>query len=243
VPTAFVFLEEMPLTANGKLDRRALPPIDAISSYDASNQYEPPVTAAEIILTQIWQDVLRLPRVGIHDNFFKLGGDSILSIQVVARANQAGLSLSAKHVFQHQTIAELASVTTTPRQIEADQGAVSGASPLTAIQEWFFEHHLIDPHHWNQSVLLELREPIEPNAMRGAVRALVEHHDALRSRFRQQGQNWCQWIEPEENQDVYLMIDLSELERTRQRDALEATAEQMQASLNLEQGPILRVGQ
>jgi len=242
IPAAYVFLDELPLTANGKLDRRALPSPE-LAPYGALYAYEPPVTPAEIILAQIWQEVLGLPRVGVHDNFFRLGGDSILSIQVVARANQAGFSLSAKQIFQCQTIAELAAVAATQRRVEAEQGKVSGEAPLTAIQEWFFEHHRIDEHHWNQSILLEVREPVDLRAMRATVRELVEHHDALRCRYRRQEQGWSQWIEPEESQNICIVVDLSELAEARQREALEDAAEQMQGSLNLEQGPILRVGQ
>lgn len=105
VPSVFVFLEKWPLTPNGKLDRKALPKPDP-GSYLA-HQYVGPRNDAEASLAAIWAEVLRVGRVGIHDNFFSLGGDSILSIQMASRVRQAGLSLSPRLIFQYQTIADL----------------------------------------------------------------------------------------------------------------------------------------
>src|SRR5262249_10062804 len=123
VPSAFVVLERLPLTKNGKLDRRALPPPEF---HRTKGQFAPPRNAVEETLAQIWANVLGLDRVGIHDNFFELGGDSILSIQIIARANQAALRLSPRQLFQHQTIAELASVAGTAAIVNAEQGIVTG---------------------------------------------------------------------------------------------------------------------
>jgi amino acid adenylation domain-containing protein len=107
VPAAFVLLASLPLTANGKLDRDALPPPEAARP-DLADGYVAPRTPTEAKLADIWARVLGIEDVGVHDNFFDLGGDSILGMQVVARARQAGLEISASHLFQHDTIAELA---------------------------------------------------------------------------------------------------------------------------------------
>src|SRR5205823_10649833 len=146
VPSAFVFLEALPLTPNGKLDRKALPAPDRA---ELETNYAPPQSAAEEALAKIWSEVLRVERVGIHDNFFELGGDSILSIRIIARANQAGLRLTPRQVFQHQTIASLAAVAGTAAVAESEQGPVTGAVSLTPIQRWFFEQELEEPHHYN----------------------------------------------------------------------------------------------
>jgi amino acid adenylation domain-containing protein len=106
VPSAFIFLKKLPLTPNGKLDRKALPKPDPGSCM--AHQYVAPRNDAETALVTIWAEVLRVERIGIHDNFFSLGGDSILSIQMASRARQAGLNLSPRQIFQHQTVAELA---------------------------------------------------------------------------------------------------------------------------------------
>ena len=99
-------LERMPLSGNGKIDRRGRPAAEPTRA----KSYQAPGSAAEIKLGEIWQGVLGVERVGVNDNFFSLGGDSILSIQVVARARQAGLEVTAKQLFQNQTLGELASV-------------------------------------------------------------------------------------------------------------------------------------
>jgi amino acid adenylation domain-containing protein len=108
-PSVFVPLECLPLTQNGKLDRRALPAPDRVRSVGGRDNVEPR-NPVEATLAQIWTNVLGVEGIGIHDNFFEIGGDSILSIQIIARATQAGLRLSPRQLFQHQTIAGLAAV-------------------------------------------------------------------------------------------------------------------------------------
>src|SRR4051812_42304310 len=133
VPSAFVYLESLPVTANGKLDREALPAVEG----EQAELGEGPVgprTVVEARLAEIWGGVLGLPSVGVHDNFFALGGDSILAIQVASRARQAGLHLSVRQTFQHQTVAELARVVGTAEAVVAEQGPVIGELPLTPIQ-------------------------------------------------------------------------------------------------------------
>src|SRR5205085_6150846 len=128
--------------------------------------------------------------VGIHDNFFGLGGDSILSIQVVSRAREAGLRLAPRQLFQYQTVAELAAVAGVEQATAAEQGTVSGEAPLTPIQHWFFDQKFAEPNHWNMAVMLESPGALDTAAMRAAVARMVEHHDALRLRFRRDGNGW-----------------------------------------------------
>jgi amino acid adenylation domain-containing protein/non-ribosomal peptide synthase protein (TIGR01720 family) len=243
VPAVFMLLDALPLTPSGKVDQRSLP-APGSSWLALEKQYLAPRTEAETALVAIWQDVLRLDRVGVNDNFFELGGDSILSIQVVARANQAGLSLTPREMFQHQTIADLAQVAGVGQKVDAEQEAVSGPVPLTPIQAWFFEQRLPEPHHYNQSVLLALEEPLEVAALKGAVEQLVVHHDALRLRFKQEGSGWQQenaGLEALEGVATFSRIDLREISEADQRKALEAAAAEVQASLDLEAGLVLRV--
>jgi microcystin synthetase protein McyA len=109
IPAGFMVLDSLPLTPNGKLDRKALPPFDSARS-ELTEAFVAPRTPLEEQLVAIWSQVLGVEQIGVHDNFFELGGDSILSIQIVARATQAGIQMQTQHLFQHQTIAELASV-------------------------------------------------------------------------------------------------------------------------------------
>ncbi len=240
VPAAFVMLDALPLTENGKLDRRALPAPDTARP-ELGRDYIAPRNETEAMLAQVWASVLGLERVGIHDNFFELGGDSILSIQIIARANQAGLRLTPKQIFQYQTIAELAAVAASTPAIEAEQGLVTGALPLVPIQHWFFEQELPDPHHWNQAILLEVKQALEPALLERAVEQLLIHHDALRLRFTQEESGWRQTIIAPDGRVPFSLIDLSKLPEAEQKLAIETRSAELQASLNLAEGPLLRV--
>jgi amino acid adenylation domain-containing protein/non-ribosomal peptide synthase protein (TIGR01720 family) len=238
-PSAFVMLDQLPLTPNGKIDRRALPQPDA-KRPKLDEVYAAPGTFAEELLAKIWANVLGLERVGIHDNFFELGGDSILTIQITARANQAGLRLTPKQVFQHQTIAELAAVSGTAPTIEAEQGFVMGQAPLTPVQHWFFEQNLSEPHHFNQSILLEVPQSWHFSLLKKALEKLLAHHDALRFRYRRDESGWQQFHADADEHLAFSRLDLSALEEEEQTIAIETAAAEMQASLNLLEGPILR---
>jgi len=106
VPSAVMVLPALPLTANGKVDRRALP----APAYVAAQAYEAPQGATEAALAEIWQAVLGVARVGRHDNFFELGGDSLRSLQVLARAREQGWALAPRHLFEQQVLSELAAL-------------------------------------------------------------------------------------------------------------------------------------
>jgi amino acid adenylation domain-containing protein/non-ribosomal peptide synthase protein (TIGR01720 family) len=200
-----------------------------------------PRTDEEAHLAQIWAAVLGRPRVGIHDNFFELGGDSILSLQVVARAKQVGLAITARQMFQYQTLAELAAAARpAPAGAAADQGLVQGEAPLTPIQRQFFARGLANPHHWNQALLFTTPEPLDWPAFEAAVRALVRHHDALRLRYAPEGSSWRQTHAPDELTLMVHKVDLSRLDEAAQPAALEAHASRWQASLDLGAGPLLR---
>ena len=239
VPAVFVTLESLPLTPNGKVDRKALPAPDR-DRPELEEAFAAPSTAIETILAEIWAQVLGLEQVGIDDNFFELGGDSILSIQVISKANQAGLRLTPKQLFQHQTIAQLAAVANTAQAQKSEQGLIVGEVPLTPIQHWFFEQNLSDPHHWNQAVLLELRQPLEPALIESVLEELLKHHDALRLRFARGESGWHQELANPDEVAPFTCIDLSSLPLEEREAAFQTAASQLQASLNLSEGLLLR---
>jgi amino acid adenylation domain-containing protein/non-ribosomal peptide synthase protein (TIGR01720 family) len=235
VPAAWVELAVLPRLASGKIDRRRLPEPEVA----AESAFEPPRDEVESLLARIWAEVLGAARVGIHDNFFTLGGDSILSIQVVARANQAGCLITARQLFEHQTVAELAAVASHGLRAEAEQAAVTGDLPLTPIQRWFLDGAPLDPHHFNQSVLLQLRRPLAPATAERAFAALALHHDALRLRFRQDGDGWRAWNAGIEGA-AFLRADLTALPPERGHAALAAAVAQAQEGCDLGAGPLAR---
>ncbi len=239
IPGVFVELTELPLTENGKVDRKAL--VAAELELEGKREYEAPRTAVEELLAGIWAEVLGIECVGIHDNFFELGGDSILSIQSIARANRAGLRLSPKDLFQNQTVAQLAAVAGTATEVIAEQGLVTGPVALTPIQHWFFEQELSDPHHFNQTLLLEVKEALDQQVLAEAVRQIVLHHDALRLRFERSESGWNQYHADATEPISFTRFDLSAVPASEQSAAIEAQAVAVQASLNLTAGPVLRV--
>jgi amino acid adenylation domain-containing protein/non-ribosomal peptide synthase protein (TIGR01720 family) len=232
VPGAIVMLEELPLTPNGKVDRKALPE----PKVERTSGLVTPRTPAEEILAGIWAQILRRPEIGVNDNFFELGGDSILSLQVIARANQSGLRLTVQQLFQHQTIAELAEA--------AEPGgrsttlAIGGAAPLTPMQHWLFEHVAERPDHFNQSVLLVVKPGTNLRMLRQAVEAVAAHHPVLDTRFTcEEGQR--QQVQSDEPVITPLnSIDLSTLGNPER--AMGEIAARLQASLSIENGPLMR---
>jgi amino acid adenylation domain-containing protein/non-ribosomal peptide synthase protein (TIGR01720 family) len=184
VPAAFVRMDALPLTSNGKVDRRALPAPD-MSRTSRKDTYVAPRTPVEQTLARIWGEVLGIEAPGIHDNFFELGGDSILSIQVISRARQAGFAIMPRELFQSPTIAGLAA--TAPQVVDAPahKEAESGEVALTPIQRWFFAQPLEKRNYWNQTFLFTVPPEINVDRLEQALAAAVAHHDAFRLRFAQ----------------------------------------------------------
>jgi amino acid adenylation domain-containing protein/non-ribosomal peptide synthase protein (TIGR01720 family) len=243
VPSAFVLLEALPLTANGKLDRRAMPrPEIEDERPDLGARYVAPRTPVEHVLAGIWADVLGLERVGVHDNFFELGGDSILSIRVIARANQASLNLTTQDAYRLQTVAEQAVAAGNADVVVPEQGQVTGAVPLTPIQHWFFEGERVDPDHFNWSTFLPAPPGVSTGQLRRALKMLLEHHDALRLRFvRSESGDWQQFLAEADDDVPLTVMDLSGVAANKRRGVIEARAAELQTSLDLDQGPLLRL--
>ncbi|ASS75346.1 hypothetical protein CIG75_10315 [Tumebacillus algifaecis] len=240
IPAGFVVLDAMPLNANGKIDRKQLP-APQLARAHTSEAYTAPRTATEQVLAEIWSSVLHRERVGIHDNFFALGGDSILSIQIVHRANRQGIRLKPKDLFQNQTIARLAAVARIANDevTLADQGLVTGSVLLTPVQRWFFDQQFADPHHFNMSLLFELREPLDKVAMRDVIDHLLRHHDALRLRFVREADEWKQFTATAG--DVpFTEVDFSDVPEAEQDTVFTAMATTWQESLDLSAGPLVR---
>ena len=239
VPAAVVVMERLPLTANGKVDRGALPAPEGVRP-ELATAYVAPRTAVEEELARIWGEVLGLERVGVADNFFELGGDSILSIQIIARARQAGWQITPQQLFQQQTVGELAAVAV-PLQAEAEaEAAVTGDVPLLPVQAWFFEQAFSEAHHFNQAVLLPLPPGTALGALRAALAAVAAHHDALRLRFSETATGWrgsCA---------ATAVAVCEEWDLTGMTGAVQAAAEQaamarVQGSLDLAAGPLTRM--
>ncbi|KAB2877418.1 AMP-binding protein, partial [bacterium] len=215
-----------------------------LSLRQVGEEYIAPTTQIEQELCTIWSEVLRIEKIGIHDNFFKIGGDSIISIQIVAKARQKDIHLAVKDIFNHPTIADLTLVAQAQEDtltLKPEQGTVTGDIPLTPIQHYFFEQQLKNPHHYNQAMLLQVNGPLNPALLRQAFEQLIRHHDALRCRYHYE-ETWKQEnLNHEDIGLVWSIIDLSHIPNQDLPIQIEQQATLLQQSLIIETGPLLKV--
>jgi len=235
VPAHFVRLARMPLTAHGKVDRRALPaPQVQVGEIEPGAQ---PRSAEEEVLVRAWEDVLGRRPVGIGDNFFAMGGDSIKAIQIVAKLREKRLSLELRHLFQYPTIAELSGHIKQSVRL-ADQSPVMGSVPLTPIQRWFFSHFGNTAHHYNQAVLLRATQALDEIALREALVSIETHHDMLRARFFFENGEVIQEVSGVDRPPSVAVVDLRQV--ADPMAALTAQAAMVQASFDVATGPLVK---
>ena len=239
VPSAFVVLETFPLLPNGKVDRKALPAPEGRRDLDSA--FVPPRNPVEKHLAEIWSGLLRVDRVGIHDNFFDLGGDSILSIQIIARAAQVGLHLTPKQVFRHQTIAELAETVGTEKPINAEQGVVTGDVRFTPVESWFLQLGDTDSQHFNQSIMLAVDGNLSAELIEQALHAVYRHHDALRLQLNNENGGWVQRLNAIDTAALPELqhADIASIPAAEQAQTIHDLATEAQASIDLTSGCLL----
>jgi hypothetical protein len=222
VPAAFVILAEMPLSPNGKLDRRALPAPVWGTALDGA--YVAPRTDAERAVAGIWADVLEVDRVGTDDDFFALGGDSILAIHVVSRmAAASGVRLSARAVFDLRTVARLAELLPAQARPASQRDRILPRSPahslpLSAAQQrlWFLDDLTPGGTEYNTGIGLRLSGALDIGALRAALDTLTDRHESLRTRFDTVDGRGVQVVAAEG--DIPLrIIDMSATEPSRRR--------------------------
>ncbi|SIS12762.1 non-ribosomal peptide synthase domain TIGR01720/amino acid adenylation domain-containing protein/natural product biosynthesis luciferase-like monooxygenase domain-containing protein, partial [Mucilaginibacter lappiensis] len=191
IPALLIMLDALPLTTNGKVNKKALPDPDTATLL--TNEYEAPRDETEQQLATIWEELLGVGRVGIHDSFFELGGDSIICIQLVSRANKYGFVLHPQDIFEYQTIAALSARLKENAVIQvAEQGLLTGEAGLLPIQRWFLDTEYDNRSHYNQSQLLSIDKKVTALQVTNIVQTLVTHHDALRFQYIQKESGWIQ---------------------------------------------------
>lgn len=192
VPQYIMQVEAIPLTKNGKADKKRLPQPGGDEVRNAQEKVLP-TNAIEQKLADIISQLLNLTEVSVTDNFFRIGGDSIISIQVVNRAREAGINIKTQDVFRHQTIEKLAAFATSRDTVEkGEQGILSGSLPLSPMQEWFFANDFIQPDYWNQSILLKISPELSIEEIEAAFQDLSLVHDSLRLKFVRNENSWLQ---------------------------------------------------
>ncbi|MFS0655870.1 condensation domain-containing protein, partial [Bacillus sp. 179-C3.3 HS] len=237
VPSWIIRLDQMPMTANGKVDLKALPAPDMEANQTA---YEAPRDEVEALLCDIWAEVLGVNQVGIHDHFFFLGGDSIKGIQLASRLTQKGWKLDMKLLFQYPTIAEIRPYMEEADQMAVDQSPVEGEVILTPIQRWFFERNFSSQHHWNQSVMLHSTNGLDEAIVKRVIEQLMIHHDALRMVYPiEEGRMIQRHLGIQENE---VTVDVIEVQGglSQQMQQVEELANDVQASISLAEGPLVK---
>lgn len=238
-PANFIFLDRLPLNANGKVDRKRLPDIST-ERPELRDAFEPAGSDIEAVLAEVWAEVLGVQHVGIQDNFFDLGGDSILTIQIAARAALRSVHVTPMQIFENPTIAGLARIAGAKPAVVAEQGPVVGPVLLTPMQRWFFEQDQPNPHHWNQAVMLSVKPGLE-SVVAAAIDAVLQHHDALRLEFREADGQWRQEIAPPgTGGTAFTCVDLKDIPEAARLRLIREKADEAQSSFELHRSPLAR---
>ena len=242
IPGRFVTLEDLPRTPAGKLDRPALARA-AGHTPSAAPAGAAPGTEIEARLAAVWREVLKVDDVGIDDDFFEIGGDSLSSIRVIARAGRAGIRISPERFFERPTIRHMAAAFASATKVPADGTPLpdaTGEAPLTPIQHWFLE--AIPDHRdwWNQSYLLELGHPLDAAQVREIMGVLVRHHAALRLRLVRRDGRWIQEFLPPDGPPPIRVVRVDSLDAAHRSARLVEEGGREHASLAVEEGRLFR---
>ncbi len=218
-----------------------------------NNNYIAPTNETEIILAKIWSEVLGAGDISIHDEFLEVGGDSLLSIRILARINKAGLNIATQDFFEFPTIAGQAKAISKASENSYEKGSTKGKFALIPIQHWLFERIQINPQHWNQSKLIAVDESLDFPSLERAFQKVVLQHDALRIAFVQTDvlpnaislekntQHWQQEYLPLDAHLAVDFIDISQLSEQQQSDSIEQQLQLMNRSMNLSKGNLARL--
>ena len=241
IPQYLVELDHLPLTVNGKIDRKALPEPEL-----HKEEYIAPRNETERKLAEIWGEVLGISSgsISIRDNYFHLGGDSIKAIQTVSRAKKAGIILRTKDIFENLTIEKLAKGIDKQgtKKIKAEQGQTEGEFGLLPIQKWFFEQEFEKKNYWNQSVLIIPDEKADKKKLEESAEKLILRQDTLRLRYRKDEGGWKQKYSFEKS---HRKIEIKEADISKNKDqeaAIGRLGTKWQSGFDIEKGDVMSIG-
>jgi len=250
IPAAFVFLESIPLTPNGKVNRRALPVPDT-SSFPRESSLVAPRNLVEMQLAQIWSDILGVSPIGVRDNFIELGGDSLLATKIIGLvSDRFQVELLLNYLFEYPTVAELAQkIVTEVAQKERsnplpslEQISRQQTIPLSFAQEqlWFITQLAPCEPIYNESFTIHLGGDINVSALSKSLTELIRRHEILRSTFRVVNEQPVQEIHSPSALTLPFVELRSWPETKRETEALRIAIEQLRTPFDLARGPLLR---
>ena len=248
VPSAFVVLEAFPVTPSGKVDRRALP-VPEIRPADLPT-FVAPRTPIEEMLANIWANILRVEEVGIHDNFFTLGGDSLLAVQIIARMRVSlGVELSFSRLLEFPTVAGLVKIVEEARQqkvrpigLPLQPISRSQTIPLSFSQEQLWFLHQLAPEEpvYNEPCTIRLKGAINVDALEKALNEIIKRHESLRTRFLTVDGQPVQVIDPPHTFNL-AVVELREFpQELREAEALRLATKEAKQEFDLTTSPLLR---
>ena len=235
LPSYFVQIAEIPLNMNGKLNRAALPNVEI----KADREYVSPENGMEKEVISVFENVLGLDKIGLKDNFFEIGGDSIKAIRAVSKLRELGYSISMREILNTISIKEIIeSLKIIKKEFEYAQTPVYGEAQLTPVQDLFFKWNLPEPGHFNQSIMLRATEGFDESAVKAVLEKIIEHHDMLRCVFR----NNSFYIMDIEKGPFFELrtIDMRGLSNEEVRCSVAEENTKLHREMDLENGPLLR---
>ncbi|MGG3523811.1 amino acid adenylation domain-containing protein [Bacillus pseudomycoides] len=238
VPAYFVKLSEIPLTSNGKLDKDRLP--DPLKHISNENNKKEPQTEEQKVMLKLWEEVLRVSGIGISDNFYELGGDSIKAIQIISRLNELGMKTKVKDILDNPTI-ELLSPLVDKNELVINQKPIKENAILTPIQKWLYEYPQELIHHYNQCVVLYRKEGYDKRVIEDVFSHIIKHHDALRMAFPVlDGETRAVFRGIDEKLFNISSFNFQDLENPEKK--IESEIIRLQKEFNILKGPMVNIG-
>jgi amino acid adenylation domain-containing protein len=236
LPAHIMQIDSVPVTRNGKIDKRKLPDIVVNSAFE----FVAPSNEVECALCKAYEDVLGLDQVGINDNFFELGGDSLKAIQVVTNMRESGYTVTVQMIMQYQIVSAISAIAQ-KNNIAAkknEETLFEGEVPFGMLQSLFSVSDIYSRNHFNMSLQFELSEPVSEHAMVQAVSAVIQHHDMLRAVVEE----GIQIVRGSKDMFSFEMHDLRSCEdEETSQIKIRKTLQKVQQSLNIYSGPLFRV--
>lgn len=236
IPHYIIEIDRIPLNKNGKVDFKLLPNISDYKEADNNKNIILPKNEIENMLYEIWKDILKIDEFSIDDNFFKLGGDSILVIQLTNNIKQKGYEVTTKTIFKNQTIQELALNIKKKEVINISNEAVTGFNELIPIQQWFFESKHKEINFWNLPAVIHFKEKHSSQVVEKAINYVANYHDVLKSSFIN---NEGKYVQNYNNKECNIELKVVSME-TEDRDKINSICEECEGNIDIEKGKVLQ---
>ncbi len=241
IPQVIEKIDEIPLTINGKIDKKALPDVNLKEK--VNENYVTPKDELEIKIAEIWSEVLGIEKIGVEDDFFEIGGDSIHAIRIISKMREVGYECTISELMELRTISSVKRILREilKNNIEKYQYSVHGKVKLSPIQKEFFNRGLNNINHYNQSILLENSKEINKSVLEKVMKMLVNYHDILRSKFSDKDENTFIIDSIGEANDIEIFdFDLRGIDENSIEKEIKKHCENIQETLDITNGELVK---